>query len=153
MLEILILAAGSIKHKLNFIKFAFNLPALLTINTRNASSLIIIDFYFKHNIKVNLVINKQDFDEVQNELLYYLNQINLITVKNSHSIIETLFITLNKVNSDDLIINLVSTIPTKLVDKNIYLVSNEIYKSKEYSLNLDSDYKRIPYELIAVSSY
>lgn len=124
MKEAIILAAGSIKHKFNFIKFAFNSPALLPINTKNISSFI-IDFYLKYNIKVNLVINKQDFNEVQNELLYYLDKINLITVKNTHSLIETLFIALNKVNSDDVIIN---------------LVSNEIYKSKEYSLVLNNNF-------------
>ncbi|HIC99849.1 MAG TPA: hypothetical protein EYP05_00710 [Piscirickettsiaceae bacterium] len=139
MCEVLILAAGSIKYKFNFIKFAFNSPALLPINTRSVASFI-IDFYLKHNIKVNLVINEQDTDEITNELLYYLDKINLITVNNTQSVIETLFFALNKVQNNDIIVNLVSTIPTELVDKNSYIVSNEIFKSKEYSLVFNNNF-------------
>lgn len=139
MCEVVILAAGSIKHKFNFIKFAFNSPALLPINTKNVSSFI-IDFYLKHNIKVNLVINEQDIDEVTNELVYYLDKINLITINGTHSVIETLFFALNEVRNSDIIVNLVTTIPTKLVNKDSYLVSSEIVKSKEYSLILNNNF-------------
>lgn len=132
-MEIFILAAGSIKHKFNFIKFGFNSPALLPINTKNVSSFI-IDFYLEHNIKINLVINEQDIYEVKNELIYYIDKINIITIKRSNSVVETLDIALKNIEIDDIIVNLVSTIPTTLVKLNSFCISKKLYKSKEYSL-------------------
>ncbi len=131
--EVLILAAGTIKHKFSFIKFGFKSPALLPINTRTTVSFV-LDFYLERDIPVNLVINKEDYEEVKNELIYYQNKINFILIEKSNSVIETLDIALNKVNSNDIIVNVVTTIPIKLISKNSYFLSDEVMQAKEYSL-------------------
>ena len=133
MKEVLILAAGNIKCKFNYIKFGFNSPALLPINTRTTVSFI-LDFYLEKSIPINLVINEADYEEVKKELIYYQDKINFILIEKSNSVIETLDIALNKINSNDIIVNVVTTIPTKLISKNSYFLSDEIVLTKEYSL-------------------
>lgn len=133
MTEVLILAAGSIKHKFNCFKLSFNSPALLPINTRNVVSYI-IDFYIGNNIKVNLAINEEDTDEINQELVYYLNKINIIKLKDSKNVIETIYKSLNMIKNEDIIINLVTSIPTELVNKDTCFISDKIFKTKEYSL-------------------
>jgi len=139
MSEVLILAAGSIKHKFNFIKFGFSSPALLPINTRTTVSYI-LDFYLEKDITINLAINKDDYEEVKNELIYYIDKINFILIEKSDSVIQTLDIALNKISSNDVIINLVTTIPTKLISKDSYFLSKEIMQTKEYSLVYENNF-------------
>jgi hypothetical protein len=146
-MEVVILASGYIKHKFSCFKLSFNSPALLPINTRNAASYI-IDFYLKHNIKVNLVVNMEDMHEISQELIYYLNKINLIKIKDTKSVIETLYKSLNEIESQDLIINLVTSIPTEIPDKNTYLISDKVFKTKEYSLVYNNNFLYKSYERI-----
>jgi hypothetical protein len=138
-MEVVILASGYIKHKFSCFKLSFNSPALLPINTRNVVSYI-IDFYLKQNIKVNLVVNIQDMHEISKELIYYLDKINLIKIKDTKSVIETLYKSLNEIENQDLIINLVTSIPTEIADKNTYLISDKIFKTKEYSLVYNNNF-------------
>jgi hypothetical protein len=142
MIDVLILAAGSIKHKFSFIKFGFSSPALLPINTRTVSSYI-IDFYLqREDLRVNLVINEKDFSNVLEELIYYKDKINFILVKETISVIETLDIALDKIDSDsdDVIVNIVTTIPVDFIPKDCFFISDEILEAKDYSVVFDGKF-------------
>lgn len=128
MVDVFVLAAGSVKDKLYFSDFIFPSPALIPINVRSVSSYI-LDFYASHNTKVHLVINKDDQEIVERELCYY-SHINIIPIDTSHSVIDSLQQSLRIVlPKNDVIVNIVTTIPT------VFPVEAAIQLSCEEDLN------------------
>lgn len=124
MIDVIILAAGSIKNKLHFANFIFNSPALIPINVRSSVSYI-LDFYKLQNVRLHLVINEEDKEIIEKEIKYY-NNINFILIKNSKSVIDTLFQSLNFFDLDkEVIINISTTIPTVMPQENSIYIENE----------------------------
>lgn len=113
MKKVLILSAGSVKHKLYFSNFIHNSTALLPINVRNISSYI-IEFYqqYETGIEIYIAINMSDIEEVSDELSYYSN-VHLIGVRNTKNVIDTLASALNQIPlNENIIINIGTSIPT-----------------------------------------
>lgn len=134
--SILILAAGSLKNKIHFLDYAFSSPALVPVNTRTAASNI-IEFYQEKlpKSKIYLVINEHDEDEVRTHLKYYLQNVSLVKIGKSSGINETIAIVLNENNvSEDLIINPVTTIPTRIPEHNEVFLSIATYENADFSL-------------------
>ena len=135
-LVVFILAAGSIKNRVQFLNYTFNSPALLPINTGTAASNI-IDFYKKSikNCEINLVINDSDIDEVERELQYHLKDISLIVIEPTKGINETLSLALNLVEYDcEVIINPVTTIPVEIPKDHQVFLSLEVFRNADFSL-------------------
>lgn len=135
-IAIYIFAAGNIKNKIHFLNYAFNSPALVPINTSTASANIIE--YYKEmipNCKIHLVINDTDLNEVKNELEYYLEDIDLITVPLTNGINETIKVVLNLLNIDcDIIINPVTSIPTETPKQDEVFLSRATFQNADFSL-------------------
>ena len=134
--NVIILAAGSIKNRIQFLNYTFNSPALLPINTGTTASNI-IDFYKKSivNCEISLVINESDVDEVERELRYHMKDISLITIAPTKGINETLSHVLNSVDCDcEVIINPVTTIPIEIPGKHEVFLSLETFKNADFSL-------------------
>ena len=123
MIDVIILAVGSIKDKLHFTNFIFDSPALIPINVRSSVSYI-LDFYQMQNVKIHLVINQNDKNIISQEVQYYKN-INIVCIQKSKSVIDTLAqaIELLKLNNE-VIINLATTIPTKFPETHSVFVDN-----------------------------
>lgn len=123
MIDVIILAAGSIKDKLHFANFIFDSPALIPINVRSSVSYI-LDFYYDKEYKINIITNENDKSILEQELLYYKN-INIVAIQNSSSVIDTLNQSLKILNpTDEVIVNLVTTIPTTMPSKNTAQISS-----------------------------
>ena len=140
-MNVIILAAGSLKHNLRFINYTFDSPALVPINMGTVASNI-IEFYQQQmpDCNIYLAVNEKDLVEVQNELQYYLKDIHLLSINLSSGINDTLCQVLQKLNSidleDDVIINPVTTIPTQLPKINEVFISNETFQNSDFSLIL-----------------
>ena len=68
--DIFILAAGTIRHKVNNLKYTFDSPALIPINTEPSASVIIK--YYRNNFpkaKIHLAINKEILSKVKKFLI------------------------------------------------------------------------------------
>lgn len=117
----IILAAGSINHKLNSLITASECPALLPLNNRPIASYV-LEFYLKYNIYPVLVIDKKYESDVVNELNYLNGKFAICIVENTKGVIHTLqniFTNYGQLFSNkDLIVNLVTSIPTELPDIN-----------------------------------
>lgn len=139
MIDVIILAAGSIKNKLYFSDFIYDSPALIPINVRTVSSYI-LDFYNQSNTRIHLAINKDDETIVKNELCYY-NNIDIIIVNESDSVVDTLKQTINFVKpTGDIIVNVVTTVPTKFPNESSILISmDEDLNSQWSGIIVDKD--------------
>jgi len=123
LIDVIILAAGSIKDKLHFANFIFDSPALIPINVRSSISYI-LDFYQAHNIKIHLVVNEKDKNVIIEETQYYKN-VNFVFLHETKNVIDTLSQALELLQlKNDVIVNISTTIPTILADKNSVIVEN-----------------------------
>ena len=135
---VLILAAGSIKNKYQSYTFLFNSPALLPIASRSVLS-IILDFYLGRHYKCYVCINKSDVEILQKEMAYY-KFISFIQLSQSEGVVDSLRQSLDQIIEEDLVVNLVTTIPTQLVPFNTVLFSGEADNVDYYSgIELNSD--------------
>lgn len=123
LIDVVILAAGSIKDKLHFANFIFDSPALIPINVRSSISYI-LDFYQMYNVRIHLVVNEKDKYNVKQEIQYY-QDVNIVSIKNSKNVNDTLIQTIQLLQIDgEIIINLATTIPTTLVEKHSVLIED-----------------------------
>lgn len=123
MIDVIVLAAGSIKDKLHFANFIFDSPALIPINVRSSISYI-LDFYKMQNVNIHVVINEKDENIIRTEIQYYKN-INIISIQKSKNVIDTLKQVLQLLHvNGDIIINLATTIPTMLVEGHSVLIED-----------------------------
>lgn len=135
MNDVLILGSGSIKNKIHFLKYIFDSPALIPLNTSPVASLV-IRFYkeFASDYRIHLSVNKQDLDMVTNEFKLFEDRISYIPINNSKGVVDTLRIAIEEVNpKHEVIVNLVTTIPTVLPQKDEVQISNEYSLSEGWS--------------------
>lgn len=145
MTDVIILAAGSVKNKLHFARFIFDSPALVPINVRSSVSYI-LDFYAGHDVKVHLAVNEDDKETVFRELNYY-KDVNIIGISNSSSVIETVAKAMDIIKPEnDVIVNVVTTIPTVFLEQDAIFISEELTYNAEWSgIVIDQDFPEYIY--------
>ena len=130
--SILILASGDIRDKLHYIQYDCGSPALIPINTKPLASYI-IDFYLNEdNCEIFLIIQNDFLDFVKNEMSSYQDKVTIISITKTKGIIDSLSLALsdNRIGND-VVVNIGTTIPTKMTDFNQILVGN----APDYSIN------------------
>lgn len=132
---VLILAAGDISWKLDFLKPRSNSPALIPVNMRSLSAYV-IDFYLQYdNIDVFLVIDSKAENNVRNELNSYQNNIKICIINNTESVVDTLRYSLKFVEStyESVIVNIVTTIPSVMVNDNEVLIDEKLTTNNHWA--------------------
>jgi hypothetical protein len=135
-LSILILSGGRIKEKFHFIRPMFLSPALMPINSRAIISHI-LDFYVTdrgHN-RIYLAISEEDEETVRRDLHRFGAELQYILIGPSRGVNETLTFCLEEIPDEgEIIVNLVTTIPTVLPELDEVLIADSIESDSEYSL-------------------
>lgn len=127
MCNIIILAAGDIRNKLPFLEPRSKCPALLPVSTRPLLHYL-LDFYKDYNNEINVFIYKEHEQELIDEINPKVFGYNVHSFEKTEGVVETLLLALYNlpVETDEVIVNLVTTIPTKYPSKNEVQISNEI---------------------------
>ena len=135
MIHVIILAAGTIRKKINFLKDTFDSPALIPVGTKPLASKV-IDFYLKSlpEFKIHIAINEEIISTVKKFLFEYEQRINIIPISHNKGVNDTLRSAISAISlSDEIIVNLVTTIPTYMVDTSEVLLEEKISSSDEWS--------------------
>jgi hypothetical protein len=107
---VLIIAGGDISNKLPHLRAGFACPALIPLNTRPLASYVIEFYRGRHD--VHLFVDEAFLQEVQLELPPRRHGFTLHGVVRGQGVVDTLRQALQAVPaSEDLIVNLVTTIP------------------------------------------
>lgn len=113
--SVVILSAGSSKDKMPGFPIFKESPAFLPVNSRSLGKLV-VDFYIKEAAdKIYLVVNRDDFQTASEEFGCFGDKLKLIPVTDSHSVVDTLEQALPQVESEDIIVNIVTSIPNLLI--------------------------------------
>ena len=142
MVHVIILAAGSISEKLSFLRSRCPSPALIPINTRPLAAYV-MEFYAAHEgLSVRLVVNADVAETVLAELGVSEGRYALKPLSATSGVVDSLSQAIQDIpHDDDIIVNLVTTIPTRLVQDEEVLVASQSTRSSYWSgLNLDSEY-------------
>ena len=135
MKDIIILAAGSLRNKIHFVRYYFESPALVPINVKYLVSYS-LDFYLsQEDVRIHLVVNKSECNTVKRELGYYGDMINYICVDPTKGVVDTLRNAIDKMPKDaeDVTVNLVTTIPNCMPKQNEVFISNRLQKTNNWS--------------------
>lgn len=122
--SVVIPAAGSIAHKFTSLRPQFSSAALFPVNSRSLLSYS-LDFYCRQpETDVIVIVNSSDEQLLKNELSHY--DFRLVTVDNTRSIVETLqvFLQTQKKLAGEIIISVVTTIPTTMPPPDSILLSD-----------------------------
>lgn len=123
--SVVILSAGSSKDKMPGFPIFKESPAFLPVNSRSLGKLV-VDFYIKESAdKIYLVVNEEDLLTASEEFGCFGDKLILIPVTDSHSVVDTLVQALPKVESDDVIVNIVTSIPNLLIPKINFIGINQ----------------------------
>lgn len=128
---VIILAAGSIKNKYHSYSFIYNSPALVPIASRSTVSFT-IDFYRERNVKIYIAVNNDDEDLLKKELVYYPG-ITIIPIAESSGVNDSLAQAVQKVDEEDITVNVVTSIPTSFADMGEALIDNQLSNNNYYS--------------------
>ena len=111
MTDVIILANGSVNEKLPFLNLQKECPALMPVHTKPIL-FYILEFYKDKPIdKIYLVISSEFAEEISSTLIF--ENISIVSCPPTKGVNETLKYVVNKVKlADDIIVNLVTTIPT-----------------------------------------
>src|SRR6185503_20671551 len=123
-ISVVIPAAGSIAQKFTSLRPQFLSAGLFPVNSRSLLSYS-LDFYCSQkDVDVTVIANSKDEQTLKNELALY--DFNIVTVDNTKSIIETLQVFLEKAKNlnEDVILSVVTTIPTELPPSNSIVLSD-----------------------------
>lgn len=126
MIDVLILAGGDISQKLNYIRSRSKSPALIPVSTRLLASYV-IDFYKKQaDVRIILVVEDSQYEEVASELRHYMPWFILIKVSNTNGVVDTLkkVLVQNEIRAE-VVISLVTTIPKRFPVLGEVQISNE----------------------------
>jgi len=143
--SILILASGDIRDKLHYIQYDCGSPALIPINTRPLASNI-IDFYLNEgDCDIFLIVQNEFLDFVQSEMGSYKGKVSIISIAKTTGIIDSLALALSDPRiGNDVVINIGTTIPTRMPDINQVFVGND----PDYSIKcsfIDSQYEHLQF--------
>ncbi len=123
-ISVVIPAAGSIAGKFTSLRPQFASAGLFPVNSKSLLSYS-LDFYCQQeNVEVIVIANSKDEQVLKNELPLY--NFKMATVDNTKSIIETLQVFLQKETSlnEQVIINVVTTIPSELAPADSIILSD-----------------------------
>lgn len=130
--SIIILAAGDIRDKLHYLKYDCGSPALIPINTKPLASYVIEFYLNEKDCDIFLIIQEEFTEFIKNELNNYKETVFFISIPKTIGIIESLSYALtDKRISNDVTINIVTTIPLKMPAVNEVFIAN----TSDHSLN------------------
>ena len=120
------MSGGSSKDKLPGVPIYRSNPGLLPINSRSLGKFV-IDFYQDLGFRnIYFAINAEDFDFAVGEFGNYKEFLRIIPIEDSKNVTDTLEKAMVEVNSEEVIVNLVTTIPKELLkETNTYCVDIE----------------------------
>lgn len=122
---VVLLSAGSSKEKMPGFPVYKTSPAFMPVNSRSLGK-IVIDFYLSENAKsIYLVVNESDYSYALEEFGCYGDAIKILGVSETKSILDTIEQTLPAVMEDDVLINIVTTIPQILIPEKNCIGLNE----------------------------
>ncbi len=123
-ISVVIPAAGSIAQKFTSLRPQFLSAGLFPVNSKSLLSYS-LDFYCQQkDVDVYVIANSKDEQLLKNELPLY--NFKLVAVDDTKSIIETLQVFLQKTSTlnDEVILNVVTTIPSELPPTNSIVLSD-----------------------------
>ena len=122
--SVVIPAAGSIAQKFTSLRPQFSSAGLFPVNSKSLLSYSLDLYCQQKDTEVIVIANSKDKDLLKNELPLY--DFRLVTVDNTKSIIETLQVFLQKENklNDDVIVSVVTTIPSEFPPANSIVLSD-----------------------------
>lgn len=129
---VLIPALGNLNHKFQSYSFYLDNPAFVPVNSRSTLSLL-LDFYLQENIDIYIAVHPNQLTHFQHELSYYQNQIHWIPIQQSNGVNHTLQQALPQIPQNQIIVNLVSTIPHTLPQSNQVLIDTHTFQHNLYS--------------------
>jgi len=134
MPQVIILAGGSISGKLGFLRSRCPSPALIPINTRPLAAYL-IDFYAaQKDCRVHLVVNAEVAATVRAELGTPEGRYELKPLNETSGVVDSLAQAIKDISDgSDVIVNLVTTVPTRLVETDEVLVARESTHSNHWS--------------------
>ena len=147
MNNVIILAGGEISQKLGFLKSACKSPALIPVNTKPLASYL-IDFYKnQHSLQIHLAVNAEVALQVQEELGVSGKDYSLVELSNTDSPIDSLKQAVKNLSGDgDVVVNLVTTIPDRMISSGEVFLSHSLTKSEQWSgISLDYEQPRFSY--------
>ena len=134
MRKVVILAAGTISGKLGFLRSRCPSPALIPINTRPLAAYL-LDFYAtQKDCCVQLVVNAEVAETIRAELGVPNGRYEVMLVESTSGVVDSLAQAMkNNASATGIIVNLVTTVPTQLVQTSEVLVSNQATRSSHWS--------------------
>ena len=141
-ISVVIPAAGSIAQKFTSLRPQFLSAGLFPVNSKSLLSYS-LDFYCQQDdVEVIVIANSKDETTLKNELSLY--DFNIVTVDNTKNIIETLQVFFQKEEklNDDIIISVVTTIPTELAPENSIVLSDRQEYCHFYSAVAETENER-----------
>ncbi len=132
--HVIILAGGSISSKLGFLRSLCPSPALIPVNTRPLAAYL-IDFYTTQKAPdIRLAVNAEIADTVQTELGGLHEKYSLFRLGPTGGVVESLAqACANLPDDDEVIVNLVTTVPTRLAQPGEVLLANQTTRSGHWS--------------------
>ncbi len=129
---VLLPAIGDLGNKFRSYSFFNNSPAFVPVISRSSISLV-LDFYIGKRIKVYVAIESGMENLFRQELSFYEENIEFLVLERTLGINDTIEKSCPLISENDLIINLVTSIPRKLVDSNSALIGYETFSHNSYS--------------------
>lgn len=114
---VVILSAGSSKKKMPGFPIFKDSPAFLPVNCRSLGKLV-IDFYLNKPVSdIYLVINETDYEDAVKEFGCFGHRLKIISIPETNSVIDTVTLCLQEVVQDEVIVNIVSSVPDVFIDE------------------------------------
>ena len=141
MVHVIILAGGSITGKLVFLRSRCPSPALIPVNTRPLAAYVVEFYAAQKGFSVHLAVNADVADAVLAELGMPEDRYSLKRLSDTPGVVDSLANAIQDIPHDgDIIVNLVTTVPTRLVQHEEVLVASQSTRSSSWSgVNFDSE--------------
>ncbi len=134
MIQVIILAAGSISGKFGFLRSRCSSPALIPVNTRPLAAYL-LDFYLaQKNCRLHLVVNEDVAATVRAELGMLAGSSALCALRQSTGVVDSLRQTVSGLSaSDEVIVNLVTTVPTRMIQPSEVFIDGKTGQTGHWS--------------------
>lgn len=133
MIEVLIPACGEINHRLPFLRPRSQTPALIPVHTRSLASYL-IEFYRKDgNCLVTLLVNEERLPEIREDLGYDSEHFRILVLPGTGGVIETIEAGLEQAVHNEIVVNVITTIPTSFPTKPSIGASEAVTSSSDWS--------------------
>jgi hypothetical protein len=134
MIDVIILAAGDISAKLRFLKSKCQSPALIPVNSRPIASYLINFYQSEQSCKIFLAVEENVKDAVMSEMSGLAKKFQLLALPSTRGVVHTLALALEQLKeSEEFIVNVVTTIPTKFPALKEVQIAEEVSRSRTWS--------------------